>query len=247
MKDVVRTIIIILFFLSPSYCWAQGKVTRHTPTKEIISKKKKNSTGKENGHDWVDLGLPSGLKWATCNLGASTPSGYGSYYAWGEISPKSDYNTWSNCFDCRNEAGTNWGIYKIGGDTQITPSSGHDAARMNWGGTWRMPTATEFQELVDKCKWVWVNKDGHNGYLVTGPNGMSIFLPAAGWKGGSGEIEIGKTGHYWSSTLYQYLDRYKEYFGDSQGATVLGFGDRFSTTVDQSYRKSGKSIRPVMK
>ena len=147
MKDVVRTIIIILFFLSPSYCWAQGKVTRHAPTKEIVPKKKKNSTGKENGYDWVDLGLPSGLKWATCNLGASSPSGYGSYYAWGEISPKSDYNTWSNCFDCRNEAGTNWGIYKIGGDTQITPSSGHDAARMNWGGTWRMPTATEFQEI----------------------------------------------------------------------------------------------------
>ena len=192
----------------------------------------KPTTGTVNGHEWVDLGLS--VKWATCNVGASNPSSYGGYYAWGETRTKSNYN-WSNCFDCLDSEGKNWGTYYIGGQTQITPSSGHDTARENWGGTWRMPTVTECDELCMDCQWTWTNKDGHNGYVVTGPNGNSIFLPATGWRCGTTYGDVGEYGNYWSSTLSSsYLDYARCLYFDSSGHNTSS-GDR----------RSGRSVRPV--
>ena len=190
-------------------------------------------SGTINGHDYVDLGLS--VKWATQNVGASSPSDYGGYYAWGETETKSSYD-WDNCFDCLDDTGDSWGTYKIGGKTSISPTSGHDTARENWGGTWRMPTDAEFDELCDKCTWTWTSQGGHNGYLVTSKtNGTSIFLPAAGWRSGTDTYDGGEGGDYWSSTLgslYSYFAR------------ILSFGSSYHHT-NNYYRRIGQSVRPV--
>ena len=189
-------------------------------------------TGFINGHEWIDLGLS--VKWATCNVGASSAGDYGGYYAWGETETKSSY-AWDNCFDCLDSTGDSWGIYKIGGKTSISPTSGHDTARENWGGTWRMPTEAECEELCIKCKWTWTSQGGHKGYKVTGPNGNSIFLPAAGWRFGTDTYGVGEYGDYWSSTLSS---------SNSLGARYLSF---VSSTHDtnRDYRRFGQSVRPV--
>ena len=127
----------------------------------------------KDGHEYVDLGLPSGLKWATCNIGARAPEASGDYFAWGEIKTKKSFS----------ESGSlTYGKKKY--SIEIAGNSQLDAARANWGGSWRMPTKYECQELIDKCKWelVTVNcVNGVNGYKVTGPNGNNIFLPATGF------------------------------------------------------------------
>ncbi len=173
------------------------------------------------GHEWVDLGLS--VKWATCNVGASTPGDYGNYYAWGETRPKSEY-TMSNSAS----GGRSWG--DIGGN------SSRDAATANWGGSWRMPTEGEFQELVDNCTWTWTTQNGHKGYRVTGRNGQSIFLPAAGYRFGDTHGDDGEYGGYWSSTPWE---------GYSGLACYLYFGGG-NLNVSWRDRYGGLSVRPVL-
>lgn len=142
-----------------------------------------------NGHAYVDLGLPSGTLWATCNVGATTPEGYGDYFAWGETTTKSTYDE-STYFDNHNK-------------TVLDPED--DAAHVNWGGSWRMPTEAECQELLDNCTWTWTTQNGINGYKVTsnkaGYTDKFIFLPAAGARFGSVLDGVGSYGIYWSSSL----------------------------------------------
>lgn len=139
-----------------------------------------------NGHEYVDLGLPSGLKWATCNVGMYPP--IGDYFAWGEVEPKSFYEQ-ENSLTFGKDTG------EISGNPQ------YDAARANWGGTWRLPSSLECQELIDKCSWTWTTQSGMEGYEVTGPNGNSIFLPAAEYRWGI--VGLGPhEGFYWTSTPY---------------------------------------------
>lgn len=135
-------------------------------------------SGTINGREYVDLGLPSGLKWAACNVGANLPEAYGVYFAW-----------WQQ-----------------------------DTATTNWGDSWRMPTKAEQEELINKCKWRWIRRNGVKGYKVIGPNGNYIFLPAAGYKGFGILSEPGEDGHYWSSSsneciieyaYYLYFDRWR--------------------------------------
>jgi hypothetical protein len=154
---------------------------------------KKHSTSmacSHNGHEWVDLGLPSGLKWATCNVGASTPEEYGDYFAWGEIRTKSEFLE-SNCVSL----GQSWG--DIGGN------SSRDAARANWGGNWRLPTESELKELMNNCTWAWITQNGNSGYIGTGPNGESIFFPMPGIRDGYTLLYEGEYGYYWSSSPYE--------------------------------------------
>ena len=189
-----------------------------------------STTGSLNGFDWVDLGLS--VKWATQNVGASSPSDYGDYFAWGETRKKDNY-TWETCFDFLDSTGDSWGTYKIGGKTSISPTSGHDTARENWGGTWRMPTDAEFEELCEKCDWTWTYQDGHNGYLVTSKtNGNSIFLPAAGSRAGTNKYGGGS---YWSGTLSS---------SNSYYARNLHFNSGNHYTCN-NYRRFGQSVRPV--
>ena len=190
------------------------------------------TTGTLNGYDWVDLGLS--VKWATKNIGASSPSDYGDYFAWGETQTKSTFY-WSNCFDCLDNDGKSWGTYKIGGKTSISPTSGRDTARENWGGMWRIPTIAEFEELCNKCDWTWTSQGGHEGYKVTGPNGNSIFLPAAGWRSGTGRDYVGQLGYYWSGMLSSLYSNY---------ACFLDFNSGRHDT-DYGYRSYGRSVRPV--
>ena len=193
-----------------------------------------STTGTLNGYDWVDLALS--VKWATKNVGASSPSDYGDYFAWGETQTKSTY-TWSNCFDCLDNEGKSWGTYKIGGKTSISPTSGRDTARENWGGTWRMPTIAEFEELCNKCDWTWTSKGGHNGYLVTSKtNGNSIFLPAAGFRDGTDRFDVGEYGSFWSSTLSS---------SNSSYACGLYFDSSYRNTSYGNERSFGQSVRPV--
>ena len=181
------------------------------------------TTGTLNGHDWVDLGLPSGLKWATCNVGASSPSDYGDHYAWGEISTKSSYD--------ENNSTT---YEKKIGDIAGNPT--YDVARAEWRGSWRLPTRADFQELLSNCTWEWTTHDGHEGYKVTSKkNGNSIFLPAAGWRFGTSSHYQGSCGYYWSATLDE---------SDTYNSRTLYFYEDLRGT-HWSTRSLGHSVRPV--
>ena len=181
------------------------------------------TTGTINGHDWVDLGLPSGLKWATCNIGASTPEGYGNYYAWGETTTKSSY-TEDNC--------RTYGVSM----NDISGNATYDAARANWGSTWRMPTNAEMEELENNCTWTWTAQSGINGYKVTGQNGKSIFLPAAGYCHGTSRYYVGEDGYYWSSSPDKSSDN---------GAYDLYFASDYHNVNWIDRRYYGYSVRPV--
>ena len=177
-----------------------------------------------NGYEYVDLGLPSGLKWATCNVGADSPEDYGDYYAWGEIETKSEYTE-----DNSKTYGKSM--------SDISGNAMYDVARAKWGGNWRMPTMEELEELNSKCTWQWTTQKGINGYKVTGPNGNSIFIPAAGCRTGSSLNSAGGSGFYWSSTPY-------ESEGDDNNACELGFYSS-NHNVYRMYRDYGLSVRPV--
>lgn len=156
-----------------------------------------------NGHEYVDLGLS--VKWATCNIGATSPEDYGAYFAWGEISIKSSYNT-----------------TKYTATPEILPLS-NDAANANWGGNWRMPTRTEIEELMLNCTWDWAILNGVKGPKVTSKiNGNSIFIPAAGFRVGDNLNNAGSLGNYWSSSS-KMNDNYNTY-GLSFNSSNVGWG-----------------------
>ncbi len=184
----------------------------------------------------IDLGI--GIKFACCNVGADSPTGYGNYYAWGETSTKSQYD-WSTYKWCN---GTYYSMTKyctdskygiVDNKTTLEPSE--DAARANWGSSWRMPTYAELKKLIEQCTWTWVTVIGVNGYRVTASNGNSIFFPAVGHCDGTGLNNVGSYGYYWSSSLSTDSDNYAQYlyFG-SRGCYMYGF-----------YRCLGRSVRPV--
>ena len=195
------------------------------------TKESKPSNGTANGHEYVDLGLPSGLKWATCNVGATSPEDYGDYFAWGEIETKSSYTLY-NSF-ARNERNLNG---KNFGD--IKGNAKYDAAAAKWGGNWRLPTKAELEELKNKCTWKWTTQGGKKGYKITGPNGNSIFLPAAGKRYNQSLHNINE-GSYWSSTPRDENGVY---------AHLLSFGSSSNSKCVGSYEfVYGCSIRPVIK
>ena len=186
-----------------------------------------------NGYEYVDLGLPSGLKWATCNVGASSPEEYGDYFAWGETETKSEY-TYDNSLTLDKTLEYLKANGYIDDEGNLTPE--HDAATANWGGSWRMPTKAEQQELLDNCTWKWTTQNGVDGYKVTGTNGNSIFLPAAGYRYGSSLNVAGSYGYYWSSTPYGNNFDY--------GAYLLSFYDGDEYVYDDG-RIYGLTVRPI--
>lgn len=189
-------------------------------------------TGTINGHEWVDLGLPSGLKWATCNVGADIMVEPGAYFAWGETLPKSSY-TPINGITHRVDFSTlkERGIV----DDSGTLTEKHDVAKALWGGTWRMPTINEFQELIKLCDWEFTSIDGINGYMVTGPNNRQIFLPAAAYKEDDEIFNYGEFGDYWSSSVVK----------ESKGSSCsLGYSSK-SYGRRHYPRYVGRCIRPV--
>ena len=192
-----------------------------------------------NSEDWVDLGLPSGLLWATRNVGATSPEDYGDYFAWGETQPKEVYD-WSTY------------IYSNGADDQLTKycsnsdygyngftdnltilQPGDDAATANYGG--RTPTKVEWQELLDNTTATWTTQNGVNGRLFTGTNGNSLFLPAAGFRWDSSLNDAGSFGYYWSSSLGTDLPISAWLFYFHSGGQYVYYSNRFD----------GQSVRAV--
>ena len=164
----------------------------------------------EDTHEYVDLGLPSGTLWATCNIGASAPEEYGDYFAWGETEPKETYTRenykWcQGSFDTMTKYCTDSGYGSNGftdGKTELDPED--DAAYVNWGPSWRMPTHEQQRELVEQCTWIGHTLVGVKGQLVTGPNGNTIFLPASRSSVQESPWDTGTWGtwaFYWSRTL----------------------------------------------
>lgn len=173
--------------------------------------------GTANGHDYVDLGLS--VKWASMNVGAESVEDYGDYFAWGETKPKSTYTESS---------------YTYSDEPILLPLS-CDAANVNWGGDWRMPTKEEQEELKTKCTWAWTTRNGVEGYtVISKTNGNSIFLPAAGVRDDMNPDWSDGQGFYWSSSLFYW--RY---------AHNLGFYSE-DIICDYYFRYVGHSIRPVL-
>lgn len=192
--------------------------------------------GEVNGHRYVDLGLPSGTLWATTNIGAETIEDYGDYFAWGEVEPKSTYN-WNTYFDSVNGSSSNFKkYYNNGGKTELDLED--DAANMNWGEGWRMPNLEQILELYNSnyVKTEWVTQKGKNGRLITSKsNGASLFLPAAGYYGGTLLDYVGSRGYYWSRSL-------------KASGSYIAFRLYFNSGVidwTDTYRYCGQSVRPV--
>ena len=183
------------------------------------------------GHGYVDLGLPSGTLWAICNVGATSPEGYGSSFAWGEIAPKATYD-WSTYQYCNGSISTltkycNNSSYGYNGytDNLTTLLPEDDAATANWGVDWRMPTKAEWQELDNNCTSVWTKQLGVVGRRFRGPNGNTLFLPCTDYY----------TCGYWSSSLYG---------GPNKAWYVVVDMDWCYVEV-YSYRCYGHFVRPV--
>ncbi len=203
-----------------------------------------------DGHSYVDLGLPSGTLWATTNVGATSPLGAGYYYAWGEVTPKSTYNWYS--YKWAN--GSEYSITKYNTETargtvdnkyDLEPED--DAATVNWGSDWRIPTRVEWKELCNtsNCTWMWLTRTNANGDFVNGykvisnTNGNSIFLPAAGHRFNTTEwVSVNSYGYYWGSALKGGGYTYVCYGGS------LNFNDG-SSSWEKFNRVAGCSVRPV--
>ena len=176
----------------------------------------------------VDLGLPSGTKWASCNVGATKPEEFGDYYAWGEITTKTEYSPYTYQYYEDGE------YVNIGDDISGTQ---YDVARAKWGGKWRMPTKDEVKELVNNCKYEWTTLNGVTGGKFTGPNGNSIFLPAAGDRWNGDLCYVGERGDNWSSAQFPYYSDY---------AVYLYFYSGYVNWYNYFYRFYGQSVRPVV-
>ena len=220
-----------------------------------------------NGHEYVEMG--DGLKWATCNVGANVPEEFGDYFSWGETSPKKDYrwetykwiqegkSEWNSITKYTIKDGMTEGTwyrksmndtgFEFVGDGLASLSSEDDAAFVNWGGSWRTPTALEWSRLINPRKyiWRWTEVNGVPGFKiiskVKGYLGNSIFLPATGGIEGSKPTMTGKGGYYWSSTLS---------YENSDGAYDLGFIKnprirRKEVNLGPDFRLYGLPVRAV--
>ena len=195
-------------------------------------------------HEYVDLGLPSGLLWATCNVGADAPEEYGDYFAWGETQPKQTYSLDNYIFakgtsyeDPQFTKYCNYSSYGYNGFTDnltaLLPED--DAATANWGGDWRMPTKEEWQELYYNTTITWTTQNSVNGRLFTAANGNSLFLPAAGYRDASSLNGAGHYGYYWSGALYTFSPKTAWYL----------FFYSVLSDIREFYRSDGQSVRPV--
>lgn len=223
--------------------YTDGDVMGYFTRKES---QKSDKSGSFQGHDYIDLGLPSGTLWATCNIGASKPEDYGDYFAWGETQPKSNYD-WSTYKWCNGSESTmtkyctdsNYGTV----DNRTELERADDAATVRWGAGWQMPSHDQFEELINNSYTIttWTNlNDVDGGVKITSrSNGKSIFLIAAGYRN-DGLQHAGFDGRYWSRSLSEF---------DSYGE-VLSFGENLDGTVGiaayyDADRDEGLPIRPV--
>ena len=214
-----------------------------------------NNVQTDGRHEYVDLGLPSGTLWATCNVGANKPEEFGNYYAWGETETKSIFS-WTNykfagmlcTYDCDDaDYFTKYAVFDsisiLFADNKTILEEEDDAATANWGKNWRMPSKSEWNELLSYCTWTWTTRNNVKGYCAKANNGNSIFFPMAGYK--EKFIEEGveydqseeEVGFYWSNLLDD--DGY-----NNENAYLLSFGEEWLEVYDD-YRMIGGSVRAV--
>ena len=235
IKDTLLKLVLMLSVVFVVSC------EEYLPDGELFAKEYLPS-GELRGHAYVDLGLPSEIKWATCNVGASSPEEYGGYYAWGETEEKEDYswstykwfsgNIYSNYTFTKYN--TNISMDVVDNKTVLDPED--DVAHVKWGGTWRMPTEAEQDELCNNCTWTWTTQNGVEGCRVTSKtNGNSIFLPATGYRSGTEINYSGALGYCWSSSLVSSF---------SNNAYYLYFGSNDRDWGNYN-RYNGLSVRPV--
>ena len=222
-----------------SFVTLEGSGDPETPVDPEIPEDPETPEDPYNGYEYVDMGFSRGVKWATCNVGATTPDGYGEHFAWGEIATKETYES-SNCTS----------YYKDLGDISGNPE--YDVATAQWGGGWRTPRLADMYELATQCTWIWATVNGVNGFnVVSNINGNHIFLPAAGFmntpasiaSGNEGVLDQGVVGGYWTTTPYS-----EEIDGGTNSNTKACFLD-FSSAyyiTDWALRRNGFSIRPVI-
>ena len=179
----------------------------------------------------IDLGLPSGTKWACCNVGADSPEEYGGHYAWGETLEKDTYD-WTTYIHCNGSEAT---CHNLGNDIAGTQ---YDVAHVKWGGTWQMPSFDQNKELLNNCTSEYTSINGVNGRKFIGPNGGSIFMPAAGFRSGSSLSGVGEKGYYWSSTQHQT---------NPVCAYLLDYSSSSANWSNSGRFCGGPSVRPVSK
>jgi hypothetical protein len=200
----------------------------------------KATKGSINGYAYVDLGLPSGLLWATCDVGSSTEGLYGDFYAWGETSTQSkpilgDAYSWMSY---AYSSGTS--MKNIGSNISGTY---YDVAHKRWGGTWRMPRKTEMEELVQYCTSEWTTINGHEGMKVTGPNGNYIFLPSAGRYSSYKSNEEASYCSFWSGTSCDLYHAYCLYIQKNPKKFMIT--ENTSLNMAGNERCNGYCVRPV--
>ena len=235
MKKMFMAVIALMMTISASaqfYIYYSDGIVAKVDSISMVAPEE--SEDPYNGHEYVDLGLS--VKWATMNVGASSPEDYGDYFAWGETTTKStyDWSTYKYCngsYNTLTKYNTSSSHGTVDNKTQLELTD--DAARANWGGKWRMPTDAELIELTEQCTCIWTSKNGINGYNVTSKkNGKSIFLPAAG----SIDDDFSqKYNFYWSSSLCTE---------SPQLAHALYFNTG-NISWDNGTRSDGFPIRPV--
>lgn len=216
--------------------WDQGVTWEEVEGGDIFQGVTKPGTGVAQGYTWVDLGLPSGNKWATYNVGADNPAAWGKYYAWGDTISKSEYSA-ANCvtFGKTIEMLNLQGYTKGGVLTKK-----YDVAQQKWGGYWKIPTREDFQELKNECTWKWTSMGSVEGYEVSSKqegNKNSIFLPAAGFREEWDLKNQGKTGWYWTSNAYNDNINYTSWgysFSEEEGISPAPLS-----------RRSGFSVRAI--
>lgn len=199
--------------------YVYGSIRKFTTTKLTVT-----------SGDAIDLGLPSGTKWASRNVGADKPEDHGDYFAWGDTSPKSTYTS-------DNSATHLLSISELLGrgfiDDYGNLTAAHDAATANWGGKWHMPSLEDFEELINNCTWIKTKQNDVVGYLITGTNGNSIFFPGAGMY--ASHFVGDGNGRYWSASV---KDR-------SEGGAYAFFLNDSYICCSTTSREYGMNVRPV--
>lgn len=203
---------------------------------------RKESIQDSDSDYWIDLGLPSGLLWASCNIGASSPEEYGNYYAWGEISTKNDYSWSTYAYGSAYNELTKYccdSIYALNGlvDSLVTLQSSDDAANVTLDSGARMPNYNDWQELLKNTTCTFTTQNGATGVRFTASNGNSIFLPAAGLMSADGLSQCGAVCYYWTSSLYTGAPYHAMffYFNYSISESRIGRANRYI----------GRSVRAV--
>lgn len=217
MKKFNVFVFLSLLLLFGNSVYGQSVIKRNS-AKDVKSTSSGVSSKKINLRDYtasgkyiatsqyVDLGLPSETYWASCNLGANSPEQSGGYYAWGELQPKSSYS-WSNYFDTDSYDGSSFKQFYRSAEMPHITAGLNDAAVMNLGIPFVIPSGVMINELFEYCKWEFTTYRGVSGCSVTGPNGKSIFIPATGYKDGTTTFQKGTMGNYMSGNLYEDEDK----------------------------------------